>query len=567
MSGDVRCPACGRPAAGQANCAECNWPLNHSPQAGPLTEAIKQDFQARLRHAQQYQATRDERALLAVLGELAAAVRGEHEAVVVAVGKDCVEVSTIYLDSMGTPLLRDAQRIGWKDIAPRLPSVPGERHAQLAAGGTDLDGNRIAALVRGKLPSKRSAGLFVVAQPAGWRTLEAAAEAAARATRPPSRLMRVAGTGDVPVRSLLSDVLARQAPRSPYYLLTASVDAATGEVRPQPRQLFAAGAALGAERALTLRRMPGDGTDATLAIFAGNGQTGIGRTNWSVATPLTMYRVPVPAGPEFAVRAVLDGPGRVRITEPAGAVAHPDTWKQVFGRIPARVAIAPTPVDLVCAVDLAGDMDTVLRRKGLARDLIQLLSDEYPEEDRLRVAIVICTDHVFGGPLKAQLRRPVTKTSDLGPADEALTCLAATEGVDRRGKYCAPVEDLLYEAERLLKDSAGSGRRPRLVTLAGLPPHPYKQPPSEENACPLRRDWKVSVQKLGAEGARFAVVVDELLRPSDPARAKWNRIGPAGQFALPAAGARQIAESLGLLASEHQRIPLPLTDTREGASQ
>jgi hypothetical protein len=559
MHDDVRCPVCGRPAARLPCCPECNWPLNTGPRAGTVTAAMWREFEARLRQARKDQAERDERTLRAALGDLVAALRPDREASVVAVGKDRIEVSTIYLDGVGTPRLHDARHLPWTAVVPRLPAAESERHAVLAAGGAGLDRDRIATLVRERLSSGRGGGALVVAQPAGWRTLEAAAEAAANAGRPPARLVRIAGTGDVPVRSLLAKAADRAPLRRPYYLLTASVDASTGEVRPRPRQLFAVGAPPGTEQTLTLRRMPGDVADATLAIFAGNGLT-----DWSAAAPLAMYQVPVPAGPELALRAVLDGPGRVRITEPPGAVTHPDTWKQVFGRIPARVATAATPVDLVCTIDLAGDMDTVLRRKGLVRDLIQLVADEYPDEGRLRVAIVTCTDHVFGRR-RGQEKRPVTQTSELGAAAGALTWVAATEGVDRSYDLCAPVEDLLHESHVLLRRSMGSGRRLRLVTLAGRPPHPYPQPDGDEIACPLRLSWREIVQDLGRLGTRCVVVVDELPRTRTQARADWDRIGPAGQYSLPTATARHIAEGLGLFTSEDQRIPLPLTDTHEGS--
>jgi hypothetical protein len=561
MPEDPRCPACGRPArASQASCAECDWPLNSPPRAGTVTAQLRRDFEARLARAREDQASRDERALRAALGQVVAAARPGSEATVITLGKDQIEASAVYLDRADTPLVRDAGNVAWKAVMPQLPDLESARHERLARSSTVTDADQVAALVRGELASARGEGLLVVTQPAGWRTLEAVADAIARAARPAARVVRVAGPGGVPVSRLLAEEAAAAPLRRPYYLLTASVEATTGEVRPRPRQLFDVGATQGTQRVLALRRMPGDMADTTLAIFAGDGLT-----DWSAATPLAMYQVQPPAGLECTVRTVLDGPGQVRVTEPAGAVPHPDTWKQVFRRIPARVVTATSPVDLVCAIDLAGDMDTVLLRKALVRQLVELLDGEYPAERLLRVAIVTCTDHVFGRKRGGESEQ-VIQGCGLGGGAEAISWLSRTEGVARSGRHCAPVEDLLSESLRLLAASPRLGRRPRLVTLAGRLPHPYPQPPTDEPACPLKIDWRKVVGELDGLSVRYTVVGDEL--PSrGGARASWDQLGPAGQYSLPAATARQLAESLGLLAGRNQRVPLPLTDDQEGASQ
>jgi hypothetical protein len=552
MSAEARCPVCGRPAGlpgTQAGCGECGWPLNTRLRAGTLTAKMRQEFGARLQHARQDQAERDERTLKTALGDVIAAVRPDREATVIEVGPDRIEMVTGYLDTMGSPRVRDGWAVDWMSVLPELPAGERARHARLTDGVAGLGDDRIAVLVRDRLPPWRGDGALVVCRPAGARVLEAAAEAITRATRPSSRLLHVAGPNGMPVRSMLAEAAAKAPLRRPYYLLTAAVDPRTGDVRLRPRQLFAVGAAPGTKESLTLRRMPGDVSDMTLAIFAGNGQV-----NWSKATPLAMYQVPVPAGPEPTIQAVLGGPGRIRITEPAQEVA-PEAWAQVYRRIPARVTTTTSPVDLVCAIDLAGSVEAVLKRKGLARDLIELLGGEYPDPQSLRVAIVTCTDHVFGRG-RGKENQVVTDRSELGSAAEALAWLSTAEGVNPKDFHCTPVEDLLHESLNLLTPR----RRPRLVTLAGRPPHSYPQRADGTMACPLKFDWRLIVGELDGLGARYAVVVDELPPGRAPERADWNRLGPAGQYRLATATARQLAEDLGLLAGQNQRIPLPLAD-------
>lgn len=554
MPGETRCPVCGRPAgsAGTAvSCGQCGWPMNTPLRAGAVTADMRQDFNTRLRLARQAQAERDTNALRSALTDIITAVRPDRGIEVIEVGPDRIEIVTTYLDATGSPQVRDEWSADWTSLLPEPPNHKRDRCAQLIDDAAGLGDDQVATLVRDRLPQARGERALVVCRPAGSQVLEAAAEAVAGAARPPVRLLRV--VGDVPVRSLLAEAAAKALLRQPYYLLTATVDAVTGEVRPRPRQLFAVGAAPNTVETLPLLRMPGDVTATTLAIFTGNGLT-----EWSSAEPLAMYQVPAPAEPGPTLRVVLDGPGRVRIAEPAGAEAHPETWAEVRRQIPAQVVTAASPVDVVCAIDLSGTMETVLQRKSLVRDLVQLLDREYPDERQLRVAIVTCTDHVFGRG-KGREYNPVTSASDLGAAADALDWLNAAEGADIQDPLCAPVEDLLHESLGLLSGSGRLGRRLRLLTLAGRPPHPYPQRPDGTMACPLKFSWGRIVNELDALGARYVVVPDKLPAARDTARADWSRLGPAGQRALPAATARQVAEDLGLIADRNQRIPLPLS--------
>ena len=561
MRGEARCPVCGR-AVGRpgaaAVCAGCDWTLNTRPRAGAVAEDVRRDFNSRLRQARKARAEADEKGLRAALRDVVAEVRPDREAAVIAVGLDGIDLTTVSLDAVEAPRLVDGWHLHWADVLPRLPGDKRGRDERLIDGVPGLDRAAAAALVLDRLPPAHGDLTLVVCRPAGAQVLEAAAEAIADAHRG-ARLLRVPGLGYAPVRELAAGAAATDPLRRPYYLLTAHVDVRTGDVRPVPRQLFAAGTAPGARVRLPLRRMPGDMADVTLAVFAGHD-----RGDWSRARPLAFYQVPLPGEPDPEILAVLDGPGRVSVTRPPGAVRHPETWPQVLRRIPARVtATVRPPVDLVCAVDLSGTAEAVGQRKTLARDLIQLASREYPGR-RLQVAVVTCTDHVFGPERGGEYRR-ITDSFGLGRAAQALDWLADAEGASIRDRWCAPVEDLLEDAGALLAGSAKAGRQPRLLTLAGRPPHPFPQGTTGKMVCPLHIDWeRVVVPKLDRMGVRRAVVVDELPPARSKERADWSRIGPAGQHPISTAAAGQLADELGLLIPRAQRVPLPLTDEREG---
>jgi hypothetical protein len=556
MSGNGRCPVCGRPAGPAATCGECGWLLYLPLRAGPVTASLRHDFGSRLESARRNQAERDGRALSTALANVIGDLYSGPTWTVIDVGADQVALTTAGLDDAGSPHVRESGGVAWTNVLDMLPAAEQARHAQLADGIDGLDDDRIGRLLRDRMPPVSADRVLVICRPAGWRVLEAAATALA--ARPHAQLLRMSGRIGVSIGQTLADLATKAPLRYPYQLMTVTVDSQTGAVALRPRQLFAAGAGPDTKESLSLRRMPGDMSDTTLAIFADTGG-GSGGT----ADPLALYSVPWPAGITTRLRVILDGPGRVRIAEPTGAVPHPDTWAQVRDRIPRRVSTAAAPVDLVCAIDLAGPLDVVRQRKGLVHDLVQLLGTDYPARQQLRVGVVTCTDHIFGRRRGAEFDR-VTRSSELGPADEALAWLDEQGSADISYQPCAPVEDLLDTSLRLLAGSRRRQRIPRLLTVAGRRPHPYPQPYDNRLPCPLKLKWETLMSRLTREaGVRCAAVADTL--PGRAERTEWRQLGPAGLRVLSSATARQVAEDLGLLVAHDQRIPLPLIDEHEGA--
>lgn len=567
MSVEAKCPVCerkGGPNEPGATCGQCGWPWYVPPRAGSVTADMRRDFDDRLQAARCDYAQREARALDAELRGVIADLYPGATSTVIDISADQVTVTTVYLDEAGSPQVRDGGGVAWTSVLPMLSAATQARHRQLADGGEGLGDDAVASLLHDRMPPVPDGRVLVICGLAGWRVLDTAATALA--ARPRARVLRLFAATGTSVRELLADLAASAPLRHPYQLMTAMVDRQTGAVALRPRQLFAVGAEPGTEASLTLRRMPGDVTDTTLAIFADTGGNSRG-ADGAAADPFALYSVPLPAGSAALLRAVLDGPGRVRIVEPAGAVPYPGTWAQVRRQIPDRVITAAAPVDLVCAIDLAGTRDAVRRRVGLVRDLVRLLGTEYRDERRLRAGVVTCTDHVFGrGPGKNE-EAPVTRVLQLGSASKALAWLDKTTSAEISYRPSAPVEDLLHEALMLLAGSRRAGRIPLLVTVVGRRPHPYPQLGDGRLPCPRKFVWQHLVAQLTRQaGARCVVVADAL--PDDGTEAaEWHQLGRDGQRLLSDATVRQVAEDLGVLTAQDQRIPLPLTDEPEGATR
>jgi hypothetical protein len=547
-----------------AACLQCGWPWYTAPRAGLVTASHRREFDTRLQAARREQEKREAHALDAQLCSIITDLYPGATCDVIDISAEQVAVTRTYLDEAGSPQVRDGGGFAWADVLPALSGSEEARHLQLADGGDGLGDAAVASLLNNRLPPFPGGRVLVICGPASWQVLDSAATTLAG--RPRTSVLRLFAARVATARERLAELAARSPLRQQYQLMTATVDRRTGAVGLRPRQLFPAGAEPGTEASITLWRMPGDAADTTLAIFADAGASSLG-ADGATAGPLALYSAVLPAEPGATLRAVLDGPGRVRIIEPAGAVPHPGTWAQIRRQIPDRVTTATAPADLVCAMDLAGTRDVVRQRVSLIRDLVQLLGIDYGDEHGLRVGVVTCTDHVFGrGPGKDE-RAPVTRVLPLCAASKALAWLGKPASAEIGYQPAAPVEDLLNEALTLLAGSRRVGRVPLLVTVAGRRPHPHVQRQDSRLPCPHRFMWQDLVRRLAGQArARCLVVADAL--PADGAEAdEWRQLGRAGQRVLAAATARQLAEDLGLLTGPAEHIPLPLTDESEGVTR
>jgi hypothetical protein len=581
----VGCPVCGRLAGQDAACRGCGWTLRTGRRPGPVTTQLQKEYDERLSAAQrafdaraaarvgsapetflpwirggrpdaaEWAAARqqaaaavagvadEETACREIVG-LLADLDGGDEVAVVEIGQVGVAVTRVTLDPSGAPeFRRDQPFLAWTDVLPALSGQADERLLQLAGATAGQDTAQLHDSLAAGLP--RLAGrVLVICRLAGWPIPEQAAWQVGSASGT-ARLIRVAGAASADGRRSLLDSLAARMPlRHEYGVVVALVDPATGAVSTGSRPLFRSGDLPGTESTLTLRRSPGGTGAVTLALAVGR-------------EVMSMYSVTPGDRLTYQVRAVLDAPGRVRFTTPEGVVPDARAWADVLATIPRRVDMAPAPVDLVCAMELAGTKEQVGHRKDLVRGLLELLADEYPEPDLLRVGLLGCTDHVFA---PGEERRRVVRVEPLAPAASALGALAKFKGADVRFPAAAPIEDLLHEALRMLADSRPAGRATRLLTVARRRPHPRALGKENIVPCPFKCDWRPLLHQLRREAGTLCVTVTDTV-PSRSARAViWEDLGHAGLHALSGASARRVGEDLGVLARYTQRIPIPLPD-------
>jgi len=492
----------------------------------------------------------DDQGLRAVLSDVVDGLEPGRGTVLVEVDPDGVTVVQAGLDSFGSPRLGDARTAAWPQLLPVLSRAPRELHVQLVRGIPPLDQRQPWDLMLGRIPAIPRERLLVIGRPAGWQVLDRVAEMVVK-NRPEARLVRVSGTVDgVSARTVLAGLMKAAPLNRPYRLLLGVVDPVSGAVRVQDRQLFARGAQPGTEQSLPLRLLPGDGQDITLAILAADQR---------VAEPLVLARVDLPAGSAFRLRAVLDGPGRVRILEPEGTKVHSRPWADISREIPDRVDLAPVQADLICAIELCGPNELVQARLRLVAELLTVLAAEYPEQGRLRAAALTCTDHVFQ---RGREQLPVVWERQLGPVSETRAWLAERTSAVIGYAAAAPVEDMLHRASELLYESRVAGRAARLLTIAGRSPHPYPQDPAGRDRtlpCPLGHDWRESTGRLARLADARCVAVTDTAQTGGHAQI-WRELGPAGLHVLPETTARLVGEDLGLLARGAQRIGLPLPD-------
>ena len=536
------CPVCGLPGGQATDCAGCGWTLRSARQPGPVTVEMRQAFSRRLSAAQHrfdvHAAARSSADRLAfpqlrggppTAGEWTAATaaadrdrRGAADeqrlrAIVAGIlqwldappgrqaaaagagrpagpGGRCCRIAEIHpggitvlrasLDEFGTPQLRtEPGSASWSDLLPMLSAAAAERQFQLAGGLAGVDRAALAAALGEVVPGRTAECALVICWPAGWHVLEQAALLASD-RRPAVQLVRVAApAGGLPAPGSLAAAAVACCPLlRPYGVPVAVADPLTGELRATIRPLFPAGTRAGAEAALTLRRLPGDHSDIALAVLAGHG---------SDPKLLSLLDIPAPARAAYRVRAILDGPGRVRFAEPASLMPGTGSYPELLAGMPGRIDVPLRPVDLVCAMDLAGPREVVRQRRQLIRGLLEILDAEYPEAGRLRVALLGCTDHVFE---PGKEKRRVVRSTSLGPASHALQQLSREPGAEIRNPAAAPVEDLLNEAAGLLAESHGQQRAARVLLVAGRPPHPYPLNRTNVHPCPKGYSWQTELR-------------------------------------------------------------------------
>ncbi len=492
--------------------------------------------------------------------------RAPDTTAIVLIDQDGIAVIDALADVAGSPLLRrtsDTRR--WPDLLPFLAGDPGEQQFQLAGRTQGLDQARIDDSLRKAVPALTASRVLVVCRPATWQLPARAAKltAAARASVPvvlaspadlpggelPETAIIWAGTvaDGTPASDLLGQAAASLPLSRAYYTVIAKLNAANGRISTEKVPVFQPGDQQGKAVTLPLRRLPGEDGTVSLAVLCGNGD--------DPDQVVAAVAVPLPKERQYRVTITLDGPGRLRFTEPPGVTPDARPWDQTLASVPARVSVPSGPLDLVCAIELGGAPALVRQRRKLVGELLSLIEAEYPDPEHVKVSVIGCVDHIFRRGFE---RTPVVRGEALAPLPEARRTLNALKGSEITTDDATAIEDLLQEAVVQLSASKPQGRATRLLVVADRPPHPYPQT-FEVVACPEHISWTVQLGELiGTHGVWCVAVTTKL--PADRQLATiWQRLGNRGLHES-GTSVRRIGEDLGLLARNSQRITIPLAD-------
>src|SRR6185437_9743084 len=274
------------------------------------------------------------------------------------------------------------------------------------------------------VPALTASKLLLICRPATWQLLARIARltAAARASdavvlTDPAELAAgplpdtaMVWAGKIADDTRASSLLDRAAGSLPlargYFAVTARLNSQSGRVKAQKVPIFAPGDRPGKSVTLPLRKLPGTDGVAALAVLAEGDPDQV----------VTTAAVPLPAQLRYEVTIVLDGPGRLSFTDPAGVRPDDRPWHQTLASLPSKVSVPDGPIDLVCAIELGGTPEEVRTRKELVAGLLSIIEAEYPSPELVMVSVIGCVDHVFRPGFQ---HTPVVRGQGLAPIAEA----------------------------------------------------------------------------------------------------------------------------------------------------
>ncbi|MEV0406905.1 hypothetical protein [Actinoallomurus sp. NPDC050550] len=484
-----------------------------------------------------------ESVLAEILRQAVATLNGSDRLTVIEVTDKGIGATQVGVGPLGWLEVMSARDLAsWTDLLPTLSPDPIVRSFQLAGGVAAFDHEQLWATLEDALAAliRTSRPVVITSTVSGWTLPERAVAFLARRYEPAASV-RVSSMSSGPqLERLVEDSPLHQ----PYELVVAAVHPASREVMLQSRQLFPVGARPGDETVLPVRCVSSDENGTVLATVT-----------WHDGDPrlLSINSVKLRPG-TYRLRAVLDGPARVRFVEPAGVAPDERRWSELLSLIPERLEPSVAAVDLVCGVELGGGREAVDARLRLIRELIKILDEECSEPDLLRIAILGYGDH----PLDSRLDdRRVVRGAWLAPAAEALTTLARLRAVESEYHEAAPVEDMLFEAVGRIVRTTGV-RKTVLMTVGGRPPHPPRASESRVLPCPYGHDSGKLLRTLerNTDVSRIAIV--DRLNARD--RPTWHRLGAKALYELPEAEPRRLGVDIGVLVPRVQRLPFPLFD-------
>lgn len=570
------CPVCSLPVGRLTHCAECGWELQTSwrqgrPDRAAFTAALQRavldhDLRVAARlgddwkpYAPWLRGVPDEAAWARARARPEPPVRPLRpllEAVLPTLGAtgtlavfeadaEGVAVTLVRADDLEQEERPARHAVSWPDLLPLLARDPAHRGFQLAGGLAGVDRALLETVLRERL-ARWAAGLaegmvrIAVCRVPGWTVPEQAVRLLGS--------MTAADTGHV--QDVLDEIRTGLPLSVPYGLLVAAVNPVDQTVRLATRPLFAAGTLPGTVTRTAVRCVRDDTQDTVFAVVA----------EGPVRRLVSAWSGPSAPGGEHEVEALLERPGRVRLTRPAGLAEDRRSLAELERLAPARLDLRIDRVELICLLELNGRAEPVARRRDLLSGLFELLAEEAP--GRISAAVLGYGEHFAQG----RKHESVLHGDWLRPLPEARAVLdALPPRASGFYPHAAPLEDALHAVvDQGSRDPYAYSRV--LLVLAERPAHPPFTALREDvdrpaHACPRGLDWRASAGRLDLAARvtrRFAVLdrVDETAR-ADPL---WRELGRDLLAELPETTPRRLAVAMNLIPEERVRCPFPLAD-------
>jgi hypothetical protein len=237
------------------------------------------------------------------------------------------------------------------------------------------------------------------------------------------------------------------------------------------------------------------------------------------------------------------------------------SWPDLVAEVPVKVAEAK-PAHLICAIEVSGSTEQLLRRVDRAR---QLLRQAHDSTMKLRISLITYGAHSFDRKVPDEPATVLRWGISHGAALSALAELENRHPPTDDYPRAAQIECVLaLLIERLGAEKVGPGPdRPVLVTIGARPPFPPRvDPRTSILPCPRRNDWYRDRRLLtrAYTDIAFGAIYDGAGYARGTEGAVWRDLGAtafaSGEYVDP----RRLAVDLKLRMSA-EGLPFPLAET------
>ena len=521
---------------------------------------------------------------------------------IVEVGADAVVLTVVRADELGLPVATEAARWEWHELLPGLPveryarilrlagGIGGSRSADPAVGSAAAEptaiaigdsvgtavGTAVSRVAQAALAAEATELVVASWLPPQWPLPERLAAALA-GPGPLTTVLPVNRARAWPGESVAAE-LAATPTRLPYGLVVAIVDEPTGAVTLTAEALFPAGTRVEPGAAVTAEvvvEVPRGVHELALVVVAAPPGARDPRS-WQ---PLAIgHCAAAHHGAPVPIQVTLTDAHQLRFTEPAGvqiaettgvqaaAAGRPGgrpedlatAWAGLLADVPDRYG--SPPMDLVVLVETGGrDVGSIDTRLKLVIQLLDLVTNEHPDSQAVRVSVLGYGDHDLAHGRRS--RDVVARAEALSPKD-AKRAVERWQPAPRMSEaLVAPLEDALHAA---VAAPWRPGARAVLITIGARAPHvPWMtaaMASQQATPCPFEHDWEKDMQQLVARvrPTRVAVRGQQVVIPAAGrpplggeahehwADRAWHSFGADGLI-QGATSPRAVADRAGLL--------------------